>query len=217
MKIHKEGHITIFIATIILVILYALALTLNHWLSYVLFVVPLILFVGILYFFRSPERKIPVNKNLVLSPADGKVIRVEENVEEEFFGRPMQHISVFMSPLNVHLNRYPADARVVHYRYHPGKYLVAWHPKSSLLNERTSIVFETPGGMQFLVRQIAGKVARRIVCYAKEGQDVRQGEELGFIKFGSRLDVFLSPGTKVLVKSGDMVTGGISALADISA
>ncbi len=216
MKIHKEGHITIFIATVILVILYALALTLNHWSSYVLFIFPLIIFAGILYFFRSPDRHIPLNKDILLSPADGKVIRVEENMEEEFFGRPMQHLSIFMSPLNVHLNRYPSDAKVVYYRYHPGKYLVAWHPKSSLLNERTSIVFETPEGLQFLVRQIAGKLARRIVCYAREGQDVKQGDELGFIKFGSRLDVFLPPGTKVLVKPGDTVAGGITALADIS-
>ena len=216
MKIHKEGHITIFIATVIFVILYALALTLNHWFSYVLFVFPLIMFLGILFFFRSPDRNIPQNKDLILSPADGKVIRVEENMEDEYFGRPMQHLSIFMSPLDVHLNRYPSDGRVVFFRYHPGKYLVARHPKSSLLNERTSIVFETPGGMQFLVRQIAGVLARRIVCYAREGQDVKQGEELGFIKFGSRLDVFLPPGTKVLVKPGDMVTGGVTALADTS-
>jgi phosphatidylserine decarboxylase len=217
MKIHKEGHITIFITAVILVILYAIALTWNHWLSYVLFVIPVLLFSFIMYFFRSPYRKIPVNEKVLLSPADGKVLLVEENIEDEFFCRPMQQISIFMSPLNVHLNRFPADARVVYYKYHPGKYLVAWHPKSSKLNERTSIVFETPGGMQFLVRQIAGKIARRIVCYAKEGQDVRQGEELGFIKFGSRLDVFLPPGTRVLVKPGDIVTGGISALADLSA
>ncbi len=216
MKIHKEGHITIFIATVILVILYALVLTLNHWSSYLLFIFPLIIFLGILYFFRSPERKIPINKELLLSPADGRVIRVEENQEDEYFGRPMQHLSIFMSPLNVHLNRYPSDAKVVYYRYHPGKYLVAWHPKSSLLNERTSIVFETPGGVKFLVRQIAGKLARRIVCYAKEGQEVKQGDELGFIKFGSRLDVFLPPGTKVLVKPGDTVKGGITAIADIA-
>ncbi len=216
MKIHKEGHITIFIATVILVILYALALTLNQWFSYILFIFPVAIFLLILYFFRSPERKIPLNKELLLSPADGKVIRVEENLEEEFFDRPMLHLSIFMSPLNVHLNRYPSDGKVIYYRYHPGKYLVAWHPKSSLLNERTSIVFETPGGVQYLVRQIAGKLARRIVCYAKEGQGVKQGEELGFIKFGSRLDVFLPPGTKVLVKPGDKVAGGVTAIADIS-
>ncbi len=215
MKIHKEGHITIFIATVILVILYATALTVNHWLSYILFIFPLVIFIGVLYFFRSPKRNIPLNKNHLLSPADGRVIRVEENMEDEYFDRPMQHLSIFMSPLNVHLNRYPSDGKVIYYRYHPGKYLVAWHPKSSLLNERTSMVFETPGGMQFLVRQIAGMLARRIVCYAKEGQDVKQGDELGFIKFGSRLDVFLPSGTKVLVKPGDTVRGGITAIANI--
>lgn len=216
MKIHKEGHITIFIATVIFVILYALVLTLNHWIYYALFIIPFTVFVLIFHFFRSPKRNIPLNKDHLLSPADGKVIRVEENLEEEFFDQPMLHLSIFMSPLNVHLNRYPSDGKVIYYRYHPGKYLVAWHPKSSLLNERTSIVFETAGGVKFLVRQIAGKLARRIVCYASEGQEVKQGDELGFIKFGSRLDVFLPPGTKVLVKPGDKVTGGITALADIS-
>ncbi len=217
MKIHKEGHVIIFIVSIIYVILFAMAFTIDHWAGYLIFGVLVILFVAILYFFRSPDRKIPQDLNLLLSPADGKVIRVEENVEDEYFGRPMQHLSIFMSPLNVHLNRYPADGKVVYYRYHPGKFLVAWHPKSSLLNERTSVVLETPGGVQFLVRQIAGVLARRIVCYAREGMDVKQGDELGFIKFGSRLDLFLPPGTELLVKPGDKVTGGITALANISA
>lgn len=216
MKIHKEGHIIIFIATIVWIIIFATALTINHWFAYSLCGVYIILFLGILYFFRSPERIIPENLNLLLSPADGKVIRVEENMEAEFFDRPMQHLSIFMSPLNVHLNRYPTNGKVLYYRYHPGKFLVAWHPKSSLLNERTTIVFETPGGVKYLVRQIAGVLARRIVCYAREGMDVKQGDELGFIKFGSRLDVFLPPGTKLLVKPGDKVTGGVTALADIS-
>ena len=216
MKIHKEGHIIVFIATVVLVLLLAVAMTVGSWISYTLFIVPLLLFFWILYFFRVPNRNIVDKAGILLSPADGKVLSVSETHEDEYFDKPMQQLSIFMSPFNVHLNRYPADARVVYYRYHPGKYLVAWHPKSSTLNERTSIVFETEAGMQFLVRQIAGKLARRIVCYASEGQQVKQGDELGFIKFGSRLDLFLPPGTDILVKPGDLVKGGLSALADVS-
>ncbi len=216
MKIHKEGHIIIFIAVVVMVVLWAAALTINHWAAYALFVFPLMVFVWILYFFRDPKRDITGKEEVLLSPADGKVIQVAESVEDEFFGRPMQHISIFMSPFNVHLNRYPANGKVIYFRYHPGKYLVAWHPKSSVLNERTSLVFETAHGVQFLVRQIAGKVARRIVCYADEGREVKQGDELGFIKFGSRLDIFVPPGTPLLVKPGDKVKAGISGLADLS-
>ncbi len=216
MKIHKEGHIIVFIAVVIMVVLWGVALTVNHWAAYALFAIPLMIFVWILYFFRVPKRELNSKDEVLLSPADGKVIRVQESVEDEFFGKPMQQISIFMSPFNVHLNRYPANGKVIYYRYHPGKYLVAWHPKSSVLNERTSLVFETAHGMQFLVRQIAGKLARRIVCYADEGKDVKQGDELGFIKFGSRLDVFLPSGTPLLVKPGDKVKAGISELAALT-
>lgn len=217
MKIHKEGHIIIFIATVIMVLLWAVALTVNHWAAYALFAFPFMIFIWIFHFFRVPKRELNIKDEVLLSPADGKVIQVQESVEDEFFGRPMQQVSIFMSPFNVHLNRYPANGKVIYYRYHPGKYLVAWHPKSSALNERTSLVFETDQGMQFLVRQIAGKLARRIVCYADEGKDVKQGDELGFIKFGSRLDVFLPPGTPLLVKPGDKVKAGISELAALTA
>ncbi len=213
MKIHKEGHIIIFVATVILVICFAVALTLSHWQAYLLFAIPLCIFLGILYFFRVPKRTYVLDDQVLFSPADGKVIRVEEAVEDEFFHKPMQHLSIFMSPLNVHLNRYPTSGKVTYYRYHPGKYLVAWHPKSSSLNERTSLVFETNTGMQFLVRQIAGLLARRIVCYGSEGKEVKQCDELGFIKFGSRLDLFLPGELQVLVKPGDHVKGGVSKLA----
>ncbi len=216
MKIHKEGHIIVFIAVVVTVFVYALALTLGHWASYLLLTATLIGLLWILYFFRVPKRNVAIKHNILLSPADGKVIRLEESFEEEFFGKPMQHLSIFMSPFNVHLNRYPSDGKISYYKYHHGKYLVAWHPKSSTLNERTSLVIETPQGFQYLLRQIAGILARRIVCYATEGKQVKQGDELGFIKFGSRLDLFLPHGSKVLVKPGDKVKGGISEIAEIS-
>ena len=216
MKIHKEGHIIVFVSSLVLVIIYAFTLTVNEWWTYLVFLISLIVFFGILYFFRVPKRKYIADEQALFSPADGKVIRLEEKVEDEYFDKPMKHLSIFMSPLDVHLNRYPSDGKIVYYRYHPGKYLVAWHPKSSKLNERTSIVFETKSGVQFLVRQIAGLLARRIVCYGSEGKDVKQCDELGFIKFGSRLDLFLPPEVNVLVKPGDKVKGGVSKLAVIN-
>ncbi len=216
MKIHKEGHIIVFVSSLVLVIIYAFTLTFNEWWTYLVFLISLIIFFGILYFFRVPKRKYIADDQALFSPADGKVIRLEEKVEDEYFDKPMKHLSIFMSPLDVHLNRYPSDGKIVYYRYHPGKYLVAWHPKSSKLNERTSIVFETKSGVQFLVRQIAGLLARRIVCYGSEGKDVKQCDELGFIKFGSRLDLFLPPEVNVLVKPGDKVKGGVSKLAVIN-
>jgi len=216
MKIHKEGHIIVFVSSLVLVIIYAFTLTVNEWWTYLVFLISLIIFFGILYFFRVPKRKYIADEQALFSPADGKVIRLEEKVEDEYFDKPMKHLSIFMSPLDVHLNRYPSDGKIVYYRYHPGKYLVAWHPKSSKLNERTSIVFETKSGVQFLVRQIAGLLARRIVCYGSEGKDVKQCDELGFIKFGSRLDLFLPPEVNVLVKPGDKVKGGVSKLAVIN-
>ncbi len=216
MKIHKEGHIIVFVSSLVLVIIYAFTLTFNEWWTYLVFLISLIIFFGILYFFRVPKRKYIADEQALFSPADGKVIRLEEKVEDEYFDKPMKHLSIFMSPLDVHLNRYPSDGKIVYYRYHPGKYLVAWHPKSSKLNERTSIVFETKSGVQFLVRQIAGLLARRIVCYGSEGKDVKQCDELGFIKFGSRLDLFLPPEVNVLVKPGDKVKGGVSKLAVIN-
>ncbi len=215
MKFHKEGHIIVFIATVILVIIYAFALTLSQWWAYLGFLIFLVIFLGILYFFRVPKRKYIADEQVLFSPADGKVIKVEETIEDEYFKKPMQHLSIFMSPLDVHLNRYPSDGKIIYYRYHPGKYFVAWHPKSSKLNERTSIVFETKTGIQYLVRQIAGMLARRIVCYASEGKEVKQCDELGFIKFGSRLDLFLPQELQVLVKPGDLVKGGVSKLAMI--
>lgn len=218
MKIHKEGHrIVLITAVICLMAGIAAYFALpgpDPW-FYVSVVLLLILFGWVVYFFRHPRRLPPRNPRLILSAADGTVVAVEKSREIEYFDKPMQQISVFMSPLNVHLNRYPLDARVIYKAYHPGRFLVAWHPKSSLHNERMTIVFETPSGLQFMVRQIAGLVARRIVCYSKEGEEVAQGGELGFIKFGSRVDVFLPEDTAVLVKPGDKVKGGLSVIAEL--
>ena len=218
MKIHKEGHRIVLITAIICLLAGVVAFMVlpgaSRW-FYVIVVPLLILFGGVVYFFRNPRRVPPRSTRLFLSPADGTVVAVDKTREEEFFDKPMQQISVFMSPLNVHLNRYPLDARVIYKAYHPGSFLVAWHPKSSLHNERMTVVFETRSGLQFMVRQIAGVVARRIVCYSKEGEEVTQGGELGFIKFGSRVDVFLPEEVAVNVKPGDKVKGGLSLLAEL--
>jgi len=219
MKIHKEGY-KIVLVTAMICLLAGIAAYLaipasGRWL-YMIIVLLLILFGGVLYFFRHPKRVPPADQGLFLSPADGTVVAVDKTREEEFFNKPMLQVSVFMSPLNVHLNRYPLDARVIYRAYHPGRFLVAWHPKSSLHNERMTTVYETRSGLQFMVRQIAGVVARRIVCYSKEGEKVTQGGELGFIKFGSRVDVFLPQDTMVTVKPGDKVRGGLTTLAELT-
>ncbi len=216
MKIHKEGRKIVALAALITLGLAAGSywlFALPQWMFCMACLLLLVLFTGVVLFFRSPKRQLSRDDRAIISPADGKVIMVGETIEEEVFDRAVQKLSIFMSPLNVHLNRVPADGKVVLYRYHPGKYLVAWHPKSSRLNERNTIVFETPGGIRFLVRQIAGMVARRIVCYCHEGKQVRQGEELGFIKFGSRVDLYIPLGSTIHVKPGDHVKGGITTLA----
>ena len=216
MKIHKEGHIIVFVSSLVLVIIYAFTLTVNEWWTYLVFLISLIVFFGILYFFRVPKRKYIADDQALFSPADGKVIRLEEKVEDEYFDKPMKHLSIFMSPLDVHLNRYPSDGKIVYYRYHPGKYLVAWHPKSSELNERLSQVLKLKDGQQYMLRQVAGAFARRIVCYSLPDQQVQQGDEMGFIKFGSRLDLYLPLHWEVKVKIGDTVKGGITCIARIA-
>ncbi|MBM3918249.1 MAG: phosphatidylserine decarboxylase family protein [Sphingomonadales bacterium] len=215
--IHREGY-TIILSTLIicaagtfLVYQFLPAGKLYGYLLYSLLFVVLIL---VVQFFRNPGRQTPVDPRHIISPADGKVVILEEVEEPEYFIGKRLQISVFMSPLNVHVNRSPVTGTVRYYRYHPGDYLVAWHPKSSTLNERTTVVVETDKGELVLFRQIAGALARRIVCYIKEGNRVTQGGEYGFIKFGSRVDVFLPPGTPARVKPGDVVRGGESILAE---
>ena len=168
----------------------------------------------ILHFFRMPKRTLTYSDTQLICPADGKIVIIEEVEEPEYFQGKRLQVSVFMSPLNVHVNRYPISGKVNFYKYHPGKYLVAWHPKSSTLNERTTTVLEHANGKEVLVRQIAGAVARRIVCYAKQGTVVNQNEELGFIKFGSRVDLFLPLDTKILVQPEQIVKGGQTVIAE---
>lgn len=217
MIIHKEGRVVLFV---LLVILFALNWAIAHFLPEqsvlqdVVLGLSIIFYLLILQFFRSPVFKIEENENRVLAPADGKVVVIEETTEAEYLKDRRIQISIFMSPVNVHVNRMPVKGVISFFRYHAGKYLVAWHPKSSTENERTTVVAKMSNGTEILFRQIAGALARRIKCYVKEGQALKQGEEFGFIKFGSRVDVFLPLNTKVNVKIGDKTTGGKTVIAE---
>jgi len=172
----------------------------------------LFILILILQFFRNPKRKTKLDKNHIIAPADGKIVIIKEVLEEEYFKERKLQVSIFMSPLNVHVTRYPISGKVVFSKYHPGKYLVAWHPKSSMLNERTSIVVKNDSVGEILYRQIAGALARRIVNYAKKDLNVIQGEDAGFIKFGSRIDLFLPVKSNVNVSIGQKVKGGITVI-----
>jgi phosphatidylserine decarboxylase len=219
MKIHKEGYASLLLA---LLFVFGVAVVLNIawnvqtiW-HYIIYSILAVLFLIVLQFFRSPARQTQIDSNNIVSCADGKVVVIEKTVEEEYFKDERLQISVFMSPINVHVNRYPISGLVKFFKYHPGKYLVAWHPKSSTENERTTVVLEHPEYGSILVRQIAGALARRIVCYSKDGQEVVQGTELGFIKFGSRVDIFLPLTAVVRCSIGDTVQGGVSILASFT-
>jgi len=199
---HKEGFKIILYAALILV--GSLLLIDNfieiYWLQKSLMLLILVFFILILQFFRDPKRYTTLNDDHVIAPADGKVVVIEEVFENEYFKGKKRQISIFMSPLNVHVTRYPVSGLVKYSKYHPGKYLVAWHPKSSVDNERTTIVVENPSIGEILYRQIAGAVARRIVNYAKDDRQVIQGEDAGFIKFGSRIDIFVPLDMKIHVE-----------------
>lgn len=218
MKIHREGYTSLFMTLLfiagLVVIINAAWPDQTHW-HYAAYVIFGLFFIMILQFFRSPARKTAVDNHHIISPADGKVVAIEKTFEDEYLHEERLQLSIFMSPVNVHVNWYPSGGKVSYVKYHPGKYLVAWHPKSSTDNERTTIVIKNPEYGEILVRQIAGAVARRIVTYSNEGEDVKQGNEMGFIKFGSRLDVFIPVDAKVNVNLGDMVRGGESILAII--
>jgi phosphatidylserine decarboxylase len=210
MKIHKEGHQIILGAFIVFAIIATLSVMFVAGillLMYAILVVCAVLFIFIVRFFRYPQRKISFGPENIICPADGKVVAIEEVEETEFFKGKRKQVSVFMSPNNVHVNFFPIAGTVVYSKYHAGKYLVAWHPKSSTENERTTVVVQGDGNRIVLMRQIAGAVARRIVCYAKVNQIVEQGGEMGFIKFGSRVDLFLPLDAIVDVKIGQIVTG----------
>jgi phosphatidylserine decarboxylase len=212
---HKEGFKIITITSLIIVagILSADKFIEIMWLQKAIQITLIFFFVIVLQFFRNPKRTTPINDNHVIAAVDGKVVVIEEVFEPEYFKDKRLQVSIFMSPLNVHVTRYALSGIVKYSKYHPGKYLVAWHPKASTENERTTVVIENSVFGEVLYRQIAGALARRIVNYAEEGQDVVQGTDAGFIKFGSRVDLYFPLGTKIDVKIGDTVKGGEQIVA----
>lgn len=217
MKLHKEGWIYCIVASALFAIFIAgidAALG-NYPVIFFLLLLPAgFLWFWVFWFFRIPSRVKTTGDNLVISPCDGKVVVIEETTETEYFKDKRIQVSIFMSPLNVHVNRYPMAGEVQYVKYHKGKFLVAWHPKSSTENERSTIVVKN-NKAEILLRQIAGAVARRIVTYSKENDIVKQNDELGFIKFGSRVDIFLPLGTKINTKIGEVVEGGVSLIATV--
>ena len=215
---HKEGGKIILIATTLTVVITLLATELCaiSWLVKSIQISTLLLLILILQFFRNPDRTISVNNSVILAPVDGKVVVIEEVFEEEYFKDKRLQVSIFMSPINVHVTRYALSGIVKYSKYHPGKYLVAWHPKASTENERTTVVIENQFFGEILYRQIAGALARRIVNYAHEGQQVSQGDDAGFIKFGSRVDLFFPIGTKIEVKLQQKAIGNKTIIASLS-
>lgn len=214
---HKEGSKIILIATLLFVLAIVAAgelIDLN-WLRISLQLIALFLYVIILQFFRNPNRNIIPNDSQIVAPVDGKVVVIEEVFESEYFKDKRLQVSIFMSPINVHVTRYPVSGLVKFSKYHPGKFLVAWHPKASTENERTTIVIENKIFGQILYRQIAGALAKRIVNYAEEETHVLQGADAGFIKFGSRVDLFLPLGTKINVKLNEVAVANKTIIAII--
>ena len=218
MTIHREGRTLLFVS---LVVLFAINWTVGHYfpeaqvIQNILIGASILFYLIILQFFRIPIFEVNKNENQVLAPADGKVVVIEETEEPEYLKSRRKQISIFMSPINVHVNRMPVTGTISFFKYHPGKYLVAWHPKSSTENERTTIATKMNNGTEILFRQIAGALARRIKWYVKEGQPMQQGDEFGFIKFGSRVDIFLPLTSNVLVKVGDITKGGKTVIAEL--
>ena len=213
MKLHQESKGTIIVATISFAIISFLSI---HFLEMwgLLIIVPLLIIFGLVFwFFRVPNRDILDHKENVIAQVDGKVVMIKEVEEDEFIKGKAIQISIFMSPLNVHICRYPVSGKVIYKKYHPGKYLVAWHEKSSTLNERTTVAIDSLTNHQVVFRQIAGYVARRIVFKCNEGDDAKAGHEFGFIKFGSRMDIFLPLDTEIHCKIGDKTKGGIDVIA----
>ena len=218
MRFHKEGYASLFLVLVFSVIIIFIAhyffpnFKIAHWFAYLL---SSILTITIVQFFRNPIRKYTLGENLIICPADGKVVVIEETNEGEYFKDKRLQVSIFMSPTNVHINRFPISGIISFFKYHPGKFLVAYDPKSSTDNERTTIVVKHKNGTEILFRQIAGALARRIVWYCKEGEIAEQCEQMGFIKFGSRVDLFLPIGTKLNIRVGDMVRGSQTVLGEI--
>ena len=212
---HKEGAKIILIATTLTVAILLLSdhFIAEYWIQKTIQILTLGFLILILQFFRNPVRNVVINENHIIAPVDGKVVVIEEVFESEYFKDKRLQVSIFMSPINVHVTRYAANGKINFSKYHPGKYLVAWHPKASTENERTTVVIETKEFGEILYRQIAGALARRIVNYAKEGTQVIQGEDAGFIKFGSRVDLFLPIGTVINVQLNQTAVGGETIIA----
>jgi phosphatidylserine decarboxylase len=215
---HKEGYKIMTITAIILIAINIITYSLInvYWVKFSVLVVSLIFFLLIIQFFRNPKRSTNHNNEHIVAPVDGKVVVIEEVYEKEYFKDKRLQISIFMSPINVHVTRHPVGGKVTFSKYHPGKFLVAWHPKSSEENERTTVVVKNEVVGEVLYRQIAGAMAKRIVNYAEVGTEVVQGSDSGFIKFGSRVDVFVPIGTKVNVEINQKVKGGVSVIADVA-
>ena len=213
MKLHKESKGTIIVASVLFAIIAAVSIYFLEMYS-LLIIIPLLIVYGLVFwFFRVPNRDILDHTENVIAPVDGKVVMIKEVEETEFLKEKAIQVSIFMSPLNVHICRFPVSGNVIYKKYHPGKYLVAWHEKSSTENERTTVAVESMTNQKVVFRQIAGYVARRIVFYCKEGDTAKAGHEFGFIKFGSRMDIFLPLDTEIICKIGDKTKGGIDVIA----
>ncbi len=219
MTIHKEGYKILTVAIIILavinlIVFYSIG-DFGIW-NKIILAASIIMFLMVLQFFRNPKIKTSVNPKHIIAPANGKVVVIEEAKEKEYLDEKRIQVSIFMSPVDVHVNRNPVSGVLRYFKYHQGQYLVAWHPKASTDNERTTLVYELENGLHILIRQIAGAVARRIKCYINEGDEVKQGEEFGFIKFGSRVDLFLPLNAKVLVSIDEHTTAGKTIIAELA-
>ncbi len=214
-QFHKEGAKIILISTFLstVIILLADKFIANFWVLKTIQILVIFFLIMILQFFRNPKRDLIANDNQIIAPVDGKVVVIEEVYEGEYFKEKRLQVSIFMSPINVHVTRYAVSGKIKFSKYHPGKFLVAWHPKASEENERTTVVIENPIFGEILYRQIAGALARRIINYAEEGMQVIQGEDAGFIKFGSRVDLFLPIGTKINVKLNQKTIGNKTIIA----
>jgi phosphatidylserine decarboxylase len=218
MNIHKEGRQ--FLSKLFAITIAADFGAVTYLKDHTLVLIAVLLFFNgfflfFLQFFRNPKRNTPLDEQSIIAPADGKIVVIEETMESEYLNEKRIQISIFMSPFNVHVNRNAVSGVITYFKYHTGKFLVAWHPKSSTDNERTTVVYKTSSGLEILIRQIAGAVARRICWYIEEGDEVKQGEEFGFIKFGSRVDLFLPLDSEILVSLNQTTTGGETVLAKL--
>jgi phosphatidylserine decarboxylase len=219
MTIHKEGRTLLFV---LLIVFAAIGYSVSYFFPTNTLLLngvigaSIVFYLIILQFFRHPNKTIDINENHIIAPADGKVVVIEEAEETEYLHEKRRQVSIFMSPINVHVNRMPIAGVIKYFKYHPGKYLVAWHPKSSTENERTTVVAENKAGVQILFRQIAGALARRIKWYVKAEDQLEQGQEFGFIKFGSRVDLYLPLDAKITVNIGDKTVGGKTVIAELS-